>query len=378
MKDKIRVAVIYGGQSGEHEVSLESAASVIHHLDKNRFEVIPISIDKTGKWQFNDLKLIEESKGKELPIFKNSPEMTIMPQRDGRAMLAPVNRGDSAKGLNNIDVVFPVMHGPLYEDGTIQGLLEFADVAYVGSGVLGSAIGMDKDVSKRLVEAAGVSVVPYVCLRRDRYFSAEARFIAEIKKQLPLPVFVKPVNMGSSVGVHKVKDWNELEAAINDAFQYDQKILVEQGIAAREIELAVLEEKSGELFISEPGEIIPSAKHEFYSYESKYLDASGAALKLPAEITEKQREEAREIARKCFNALECSGMTRVDLFLDKISNKFYFNEVNTIPGFTSISMYPKMMQASGISYSDLLSRLVDLALSKHQQKKALKRDFEAK
>jgi D-alanine-D-alanine ligase len=378
MKEKIRVAVVYGGKSGEHEVSLQSGASVIHHLDKNRFDVIPVSIDKNGKWQFNDLQLIEKSKSKALPIFQHAPEMMLVAQGNGKASLASVQKIENNNSLQDIDVVFPVMHGPLYEDGAIQGLLELADVAYVGSGVLGSAIGMDKDVAKRLVEAACVPVVPYLCLKREHFLRSKETSISAIKQSLSLPIFVKPVNMGSSVGVHKVKHWDDLLPALEDAFLYDRKVLVEKGINAREIELAVLEEINGSTFVSVAGEIIPSSQHEFYSYDAKYLDESGAALKLPADLTSSQKNEAKEIASKCFAALECSGMARVDLFLDKDTNKLYFNEVNTIPGFTAISMYPKMMEASGIPYPELLARLIQLALHQHEAKKGLKRDFSAK
>lgn len=365
---KIRVVVLYGGKSGEHEVSLQSAASVIQHLDRDRFEVIPVSIDKQGRWQWNDLALIEESRRKALPIFQNAPEMRLEPQSSGPTMLQPVTGGGTGRP---VDVFFPVMHGPLCEDGTIQGMLELADVAYVGSGVLGSAIGMDKDVAKRLAGAAGIPVAPYVALKREQ-FDADPKAAMAAAKSLSLPVFVKPVNMGSSVGVHKVKRWEDLAAALADAFQYDRKVLVEQGIDAREIELAVLEDEP--LFVSVPSEI-RAVGHEFYSYEAKYLDASGSSYDLPAKLSPEETRRAQEIARLAFTALECEGMARVDLFLDRKSGELFFNEVNTIPGFTAISMYPKMMEASGIPYPELLTRLIELALRRHQQKRKLKREF---
>lgn len=369
MEKKIRVAVLYGGRSGEHEVSLQSAASVIRYLDRTRFEVIPVSIDKSGKWQWNDLKRIEaETNNPTLPIYQNSPEMRLQAQTNGKASLQTVTGSTT---FQDIDVFFPVMHGPLCEDGTIQGLLELADVAYVGSGVLGSAINMDKDVSKRLAQAAGLPVAPFVAIRREDF--EENSILERIQASLKLPVFVKPANMGSSVGVHKVKDWKQLIPCLKDAFQYDLKVLVEQGIDAREIEVAVLEEKP--LFTSVPSEISAGGAHEFYSYEAKYLDSDGATVDLPAKISPEQTKEVQGLAAKAFQILECSGFARVDFFLDRKSEKFYFNEINTIPGFTSISMYPKMMEASGMPYSKLLTRLIELAVEKQQKKMKLKREF---
>jgi D-alanine-D-alanine ligase len=370
MSKKIRVAVLYGGKSGEHEVSLQSAASVIHHLDRERFEVIPVSIDKQGKWQWNDLKLIEAAKAKSLSIFKDAPEMRLAPQANGRASLLPT--AGNAGGFQDIDVFFPVMHGPLCEDGAVQGLLELADVGYVGSGILGSALGMDKDVAKRLAFAAGIPIAPYVAVTKKAFERDPAPSLAAAQASLTLPVFVKPCNMGSSVGVHKVKKWEDLGAALTDAFQYDLKVLVEQGIDAREVEVAVLE--NDPLFTSVASEINASAKHEFYSYEAKYLDADGATVDLPAKISDAQMARVRELAARAFQALECGGLARVDFFLDRKSGEFYFNEVNTLPGFTSISMYPKMMEASGMPYAKLLSRLIDIALAKQAEKHALKRD----
>lgn len=371
MTRKIRVAVLYGGKSGEHEVSLQSGASVIQHLNRDLYEVIPISIDKTGRWQWNDLKLIEQNRGKALPIFKNSPEMRLQTQNDGKASLEAIRSNES---LKDVDVFFPVIHGPLCEDGTIQGMLELADVAYVGSGVLGSAIGMDKDVAKRLAAADGIPVAPYLCVKKNQYVLSEV--LDRTKQLLTLPIFVKPANMGSSVGIHKVKKWEDLKAAIDDAFQYDTKILIEQGIEAKEIEVAVLEslEEGAAPIVSVPSEIQAAGGHEFYSYEAKYLDENGASVELPAKISPEQTKLAQSWGRKIFDCLELSGMARVDLFLDKNNGKFYFNEVNTIPGFTSISMYPKMMEASGIPYPELLHRLVQLALQKQKKKHALKRE----
>lgn len=376
MTKKIRVAVLYGGRSGEHEVSLQSGASVIANLDRDKFEVIPVSINKEGRWQWNDLKLIEESRAKTLPIYQNSPEMRLRPQPDGRATLEPINSGSPS--FSDIDVFFPVMHGPLCEDGAVQGLLELADVAYVGSGILGSAIGMDKEVAKRLAEAAGIPIVPYVSVTKTNFLRDAGAAEKQAKAKLKLPVFVKPANMGSSVGVHKVKKWEDLGQALKDSFQYDLKVLIEEGIDAREIEVAVLETVNGAPFVSVPSEISAAGGHEFYSYEAKYLDANGATIDLPAKITPEQVTTVQKYAAQAFEVLELAGMARADFFLDRKTNKFYFNEVNTLPGFTTISMFPKMMGASGVSYKDLLSRLVTLALHRQQQRHSLKREFSAK
>lgn len=378
MANKIKVMVVYGGRSGEHEISLISAASVIRNLDRNRFEVIPVSIDKEGRWRFNDLKLIEKESqpGKALPVFRNAPEVLMPAHSEGRPELVPVTPGALPAASAKVDVVFPVMHGPLCEDGAIQGLLELANVPYVGAGVLGSAIGMDKDVAKRLAAAAGVPIVPYLCLKSTAWKRDLNEWNGRIERELGFPVFVKPANLGSSLGVHKVKSSSELTAALEDAFRYDEKVLVERAVQAREIEFSALEDPQAPegVLISTAGEIVP--EHEFYSYEAKYLDENGAKLLIPAKLTETQMKEAQSIARRTFLALECEGMARVDLFLDKNSGEFYFNEVNTIPGFTSISMYPKLFEASGISYGDLLGRLIDLAIARHRRKSRLLRERE--
>ncbi|MBR0973013.1 D-alanine--D-alanine ligase family protein [Bradyrhizobium japonicum] len=371
MADKIRVVVLYGGRSGEHEVSLKSAASVFRHLDRTRFEVIPVSIDKTGRWQWNDLQTLDQSHATALPILPDAPEMRLARGPDERGALMPITQG--AANPIEIDVVFPVIHGPLCEDGTVQGLLELADVAYVGSGVLASAVSMDKDVAKRLAEFAGIPVAPYRVLTRKALVQDRISSLAKAVEGLNLPVFVKPCNMGSSVGIHKVKTQDALETALDDAFRYDVKVLVEQGIDAREIEVAVLEGET--LFASVASELNPNAHHEFYSYEAKYLDPDGARVDLPARLDAAQMERVRSLATEVFAALECGGFARVDFFLDRQTGEFYFNEINTLPGFTSISMYPKMMEASGVPYGELLTRLVDLALDRHRQRQSLERGY---
>jgi len=370
---KLRVAVLYGGRSGEHEVSLQSAASVINHLDRDRFEIVPVAIDKQGRWHLNDISLLEGKKS--LPVFKDAPKVVLPPnvaETSGGSALIHLGAGGESRG---IDVVFPVIHGPLCEDGTIQGLLELADVPYVGCGVLASAVAMDKEMAKRVARDAGIPIAPYVSLKHERWKKEKAAAAEKIQNELGYPVFVKPANLGSSVGVHKVTDAGALDLALEDAFAYDTKVLVEVAIDAREIELSLLEnpDAAGDPLVSVPGEINPS--HEFYSYEAKYLDENGAELMIPANLDPAQTEQAQEIGKKIFSAIECEGMARVDLLLDRTTGKFFFNELNTIPGFTSISMYPKMWEASGISYQELLSRLVDLAVSRHERKKALRREF---
>ncbi len=360
-KKKLRVAVLFGGRSSEHEISLQSAASVLRNLDPKRFEVVPIAVDKEGKWHLQDLRQMKLP-GKSLPVFENAPELSLScyPAQPVQA---------------SFDVVFPVLHGPLGEDGTVQGFLELAEIPYVGSGVLASAVGMDKEMAKRLARDAGLPVVPFFTIRKSQWENQKNFIKKEISEKIKYPLFVKPSNMGSSVGVHKVKNENELSKALEDAFLYDHKVLAEQAISAREIEVAVLENPVyGEPpLVSIPGEVKP--KHEFYSYEAKYLDENGAELCIPAKLSSEQTQDVQKIAQDVFQALDCEGMGRVDLFLDKNSGQFYFNEINTIPGFTSISMYPKLFEASGISYQELLSRLVDLSLASFARKRKLVREY---
>jgi D-alanine-D-alanine ligase len=372
---KLKVAVLYGGRSGEHEISLISAASVIRNLDPNRFEVVPVAIDKEGRWHLNDIRLIEQAKAsKSLTIDQDAPEVVLPPNpsASGGALVPLDGKGAGRPGF---DVVFPVMHGPLCEDGTIQGLLELADVAYVGNGVLSSAVGMDKDVAKRLARDAGLPVVPFITVKQGQWKRASEQLREQVARELGYPVFVKPANMGSSVGVHKVKEATQFDAAMNDALRYDSKVLIEQAVSAREIEIAVMEnpDPMGLPLTSTVGEINPT--HEFYSYEAKYLDENGAELLIPAKLTPEQLKQAQILARDVFVALECEGLARVDLFLDKNLGKFYLNEINTMPGFTQISMYPKLWEASGVSYQELLSKLIDLAVERHRRKRALVREF---
>lgn len=365
MNERIRVAVVYGGKSSEHEVSLQSAKCVLDNLDPERFDVVPIAIDRQGAWHAQDIRRLRATTENVLPVDATGDEVALCATDAGTIMQGSEPR--------KIDVVFPVMHGPLCEDGSIQGLLELADVAYVGAGVLGSAICMDKDVAKRLARAAGIDTVEYVCLRAQSWRSETSTWRQRVAEELGYPVFVKPANLGSSVGVSKVAREQDLEPALDLAFAYDEKVLVERAVNAREIELAVLAalDPVQPPHVSVPGEIVP--RDAFYSYERKYLDPEGATLEVPAKLEDRQVVQARSIARDVFVALECDGMARVDLFLDRDSGRLLFSEANTIPGFTSISMYPKLWEASGLSYGDLLARLISLALQRHARRSGLKR-----
>jgi D-alanine-D-alanine ligase len=370
---KIKIAVIYGGKSGEHEISLQSAASVIKNLNSDKYDVVPIGIDKSGKWHLNTQDLLDFDQGKSLPLSESAPSVLLAPYQSENHLL-----GKDVSELENVsgfDVIFPVMHGPLCEDGSIQGLLEMAEIPYIGSGVIGSAIGMDKIVAKKLALADGIPVVPWCDFQSREYKKDPDGVAQEIQNNLGYPVFVKPVNMGSSVGITKVKSESEIHDALKLAFKYDTKVLIEAALEVREIELAALEDETEDLgvFVSVPGEITPT--HEFYSYESKYIDENGAHLKIPADLSEDVQKKLSEYSKVLFNSLCTEGMARIDFFIEKNTGDIYFNEINTIPGFTTISMYPKLMEASGISYSDLLDRLVELSIKNHAQKAALKREY---
>jgi D-alanine-D-alanine ligase len=326
---KIRVGVIFGGRSGEHEVSLRSAESILKAIDRQKYDVVPITISHEGRWE---------------PFTISADPL--------------VERG--------VDVIFPILHGTYGEDGTVQGLFELANIPYVGAGVLGSAVGMDKDVMKRLLRDAGLPIVDYwMVLKRDLDSFLKARI-----RSLPYPVFVKPANLGSSVGITKVHSAEELPAALQTAAEYDRKIVVEQGVTAHEIELSVL--GNDDPIASVPGEIIPA--REFYDYKAKYVDDDSRLL-IPAPLSEIQKDDAQRLAIAAFKVLECSGMARVDLFLETPTGKFYVNEINTLPGFTSISMYPKMWEASGVPYPQLIDRLITLAIERHAEKNKLRTKY---
>ena len=319
---KLRVAVLYGGRSGEHEVSIRSAESVMAAMDRARYQILPVFISKEGRWEPR-------------PIL---PEPGANP---------------------DIDVVFPVLHGTFGEDGTVQGLLELADLPYVGGGVLASSVSMDKDVMKRLCREAGLPVVDYLLQQRG------ALDVAAVERRFRYPVFVKPANLGSSVAVSKARDRAELEAAFALAAQYDRKVIVERAIAGRELECAVLGNERPEASL--PCEIIPS--REFYDYEDKYL-LDRAQLLVPAALAPEQTEAVRRLAEACYRAVECEGMARVDFLLEAATQAVYINEINTIPGFTSISMFPRMWEATGLPYPRLIDRLIELALERHAARRA--------
>lgn len=374
--NKIRVAVLYGGRSAEHEVSLQSAANVIQHLDKTRFEVVPIGIDKQGNWFLgNDVfvKSLAHNKVSQLPEDNTTwfaPEWIGNPSQRFPASELAALAGPGPQ----FDVVFPVVHGTLCEDGTLQGLLEIAGLPYVGCNVLSSAIGMDKDVAKRLAIHAGINVGPYFVIKHNQWKMNKEHFRHQAEK-LSFPLFVKPANAGSSIGISKVHSLAAFETAVYEAFKFDTKILVEKALEVMELELAVLEPLAlnQEPIVSVVGEIKPT--HDFYSYEAKYTDEKGAEFFIPALVSQGIKEQAQVIAKKLFTHLECEGMARVDLFLNKNDQQIYFNEINTIPGFTKISMYPKLMEATGLAYSDLLTHLIQLAINRHQNKNILIRSY---
>lgn len=361
---RTRVALIYGGKSGEHEVSLVSAYHILQHLDPTHFDVVAIGIDKQGQWFLNQLP--------ELMMDQQTIEKHRLPARVANAQAISVLEKQQTKALigGSIDVVFPIVHGTHGEDGCLQGFLEMADLPYVGANVLASALGMDKDMSKRLACFAGVPIGPYKAYTKAVFQHNVEKVLTEIQQALSFPVFVKPNSLGSSVGIHKVSQASDLLRAIEDAFEYDDKVIIEAFVNAQEIELSVLENPiPGELpLVSIPGEIRVTKQHAFYSYEAKYLDPNGAELFIPAPISVEKIAEAQALARAVFTALDCESMARVDFFLERETGKFFFNEINTIPGFTPISMYPKMWEASGLPYKELLRVLIDLSIARHRRK----------
>ena len=366
-KPKLKIGVLYGGRSGEHDVSLCSAASVVAALDKSKYDVVAIGIDRDGRWYVQDQPEIVEDKafGKILSLKKRG--LWLVNHFEQKNKLYIYNLETSGEKVV-VDVVFPVLHGTYGEDGTLQGLLELAMVPYVGVDVAGSAVGMDKDIAKRLLKEAGIPVVPWITVSKHDWLEHPKNILNHAGNQLSLPLFVKPLCTGSSVGIKKVKVKKELADAINYAFQFDTRIMIETGIDCREIECAVLGNNNPQASV--PGEILP--QHEFYSYEAKYLDPEGAQMNIPAKLPAKLSAAIRQCAVAGFKTLNCNSMARVDFFLDKKTNQFYLNEINTLPGFTSISMYPKLWAATGIQYSELLDHLVNLALMRHREKSAIK------
>jgi D-alanine-D-alanine ligase len=382
---KLRVGVVYGGRSGEHEVSVASAAAILKHLDRSRYEPVPIRIEKDGRWVLADrapvalsaAEVIEQARSQAARVPRPGRE-TLVVSRPGEDTLITIERRPAADageaepegavvtGLG-LDVVFPVLHGPFGEDGTVQGLLELAAVPYVGSGVLASAAGMDKAAMKALFAARGLPMTPHEALTHFEWTRHRARHESRLRA-LGMPVFVKPANLGSSVGISKVKAWDALDAALALAFAYDRKVVVEAAVPeAREIECAVL--GNDEPVASVPGEVIPS--REFYDYEAKYLDGASQTV-IPADLDGDLASRVQHMAIEAFRAIDAAGMARVDFLLSRSSGALVLNEINTIPGFTTISMYAQMWQASGVAYPDLIDRLLSLAIERHSEKQRLR------
>jgi D-alanine-D-alanine ligase len=362
MHPKLKIGVLFGGRSAEHEVSIVSATSVINALDKSKYDIVPIGISKEGRWlsAVNVIQLLRDKS----PI-EQFPEHVLLP--DPRKQSLVNISGAFPQNGQKVDVIFPVIHGTFGEDGTIQGLFELADIAYVGAGVLGSAVGMDKVIAKQLLEHAGIPVAKGIAFLYSQYEKNEKELIADIERKLKYPCFVKPPNQGSSVGISKAHNRRELVAAIHLAGEYDRKVLVEKAVTKpREIELSVM--GNDDPVVSLPGEIIPS--NEFYDYDAKYVDGKSDAH-IPAKLPKTLIKKLQQTALKAYKVLDCAGMARVD-FLVQRNGKIFLNEINTLPGFTSISMYPKMWEASGVSYSELLDKLIGFAIERHQAKKKLK------
>jgi D-alanine-D-alanine ligase len=388
--EKLRIGILFGGRSGEHEVSLLSAASVLNAIDKGKYEVVPIGITKDGRWLTAEHaenlltgKLVLEPRNLRAGDPDNTASAAVLAR--GEAVVVPPEPVHRQGGLVpfqtdaalmrrasdraiNVDVIFPVLHGTFGEDGTIQGLLELADIPYVGAGVLGSAAGMDKDIMKSLFIAAGIPIVKHVTILRSAWENDPKKVEKQVGK-LKYPVFVKPANLGSSVGISKAHNKKELGPAIEEAAKFDRKIVIEQGVGgtkekAREIECSVL--GNDEPVASVPGEIVPGK--EFYDYTAKYVD-EGSQLIIPAKLTKSETKKVQALAVAAFKAVDCSGLSRVDFLMDPKTRKIYLNEINTMPGFTSISMYPKLWAASGLPYADLIDKLIQLGIERHEDKK---------
>ncbi len=359
---KVKVAVVFGGRSAEHEVSLQSARNVIDSLDKNRYEPVLIGIDKEGRWFLNEnsIQLLNATDPKMIRLSAGNKEIALTPNGTGSALISLSDN----QHIGQVDVIFPVLHGPYGEDGTIQGLARLANLPCVGAGILGSSVGMDKDVMKRLLRDAGIPIGKFVTLtakNRDQFS------YAELSSMLSPVLFVKPANLGSSVGISRVTNKEEYKKALDLAFDYDLKVVVEEEIKGREIECAVLGNEDARASI--PGEVIPH--NSWYSYESKYIDDDGAGLEIPAKLTASQVARVQETAVSTFKALECLGMARVDVFLTP-DDRIIVNEINTIPGFTKISMYPKLWEITGVPYTKLVDELIRLAMDDYEKRSRLK------
>ena len=363
MKKKTTVAVFFGGKSVEHEVSILSALNVITAIDRDKYDIVLIGIDRQGHWYLNEKSrfLLQERDPRRIQLSKNLEEIIMVPAGNSNQLI----NLKTQKKLGSIDVAFPVLHGTYGEDGSIQGMFRLADIPYVGADVLGSAVGMDKDVTKRLLRDAGIPVPRFITFTRAQLTAA--RSFDTVEKTLGYPMFVKPVHLGSSVGVSKVQQSRELKKAVEDAFKYGRKILFEEYVDGREIECSVL--GNDDPIASLPGEIIP--KDDFYSYDAKYIAEDGAILEVPAKLSQNLVSKIQDCAIRVFKTLCCQGMARVDFFL-RGKEELIVNELNTIPGFTKISMYPKLWEVSGISYTELIDKLIQLALERHETEQRLK------
>jgi D-alanine-D-alanine ligase len=364
MGSKLNLALIFGGRSGEHEVSLMSASSVMANLDIDKYNVLQVGITREGKWLTGQTTLESFTKG---DISSLKP-VVFLPE-PGNPVLYINDRGD-LHPYAKLDIVFPVVHGTYCEDGTLQGFLEMADIAYVGAGVTGSAVAMDKGIFKHVMQAIGITVLPFTVINRDQIHTNLTDSIIQAESVSPYPLFTKPANLGSSVGILKCRNRSELQEGLMEAARFDRRVLVEQGISAREIEISVLGNE--EPIASIPGEVIP--KDIFYTYEDKYIHGV-AELLIPAPLTADRVAQIQEIAIKAFKAIDGAGMARADFFIDKATGNLYLNELNTIPGFTQISMYPKLWQASGISFAELVNRLIELAFQRKAQRDATIREY---
>ncbi len=362
---KVRVGILFGGRSGEHEVSLASAQGIMNAIDKDKYEVVPIGITKAGQWLAGGnihRQLLDAAAGH--PVVEDF--LKRVEQSAENALTLPISE------TGPLDVVFPILHGPFGEDGTVQGFLELVGLPYVGAGVAASAVGMDKAICKNIFEAHGLPIVPHLTFLRHRWQTDPEDVMAECEADLNYPLFVKPANLGSSVGIHKAKNQAELRVGLDDAARYDRKLIVEQGVdRAREIEVSVL--GNDDPIASVPGEVIPS--REFYSYAAKYLDDSSELL-LPAPLSREQVDSIQQTAIAAFKAMDCAGMARCDFLVDRTTGEVFLNELNTLPGFTPISMYPKLWEASGLSYADLIDRLIQLAIERYEDKQQSQTSFD--
>jgi len=360
---KVRVAIVFGGKSGEHEVSLASARSIMGAIDRSKYQVSPVGITKSGRWltHGDPMALLASGQDDASDVGSNS-----LARSRGRELVP----GTNESRFPAVDVVFPVLHGPFGEDGTVQGLLELADLPYVGAGVLGSALGMDKVAQKAVLQANGLPVVEYLMVKRRAWRAHPDDVVAHVEARFAYPLFVKPANLGSSVGISKAHQRSDLRAALDLAARFDRRILVEVAINAREIECSVL--GNDKPTASVPGEVVPC--NEFYDYDAKYIDGA-SELHIPAQLPKETTRLIQDLAVRAFLAIDCAGMARVDFFLCRDTGKTYVNELNTIPGFTEISMYPKLWEASGLPYPDLIDRLIELAIERWQDKHRSERSY---